>query len=367
MRILPINNFYAKNVSTNSNALVHEQYNSQAIETLPAYNQIFNARNVSRRVLDIDNESFVKLSDTMKKLYRMKCKDFAKIIDFEKLENPNKRYLPLMQDYDMESFLTCCIDKFNMLKGSPIICLGRSPKWFLNTSYWMKDGIEDYKFVAFSGSWYRQGLWGLVKENSKMPTKEEQNAYKNYLKSIQADPASIVKTAKETGKKVVITDYIRTGKGLKSYLEVMSNIAEEQGVLEDFAKSIRFHLFSCQEYLDDLYGEKAPTPSLNLPEKLAPYREEIPSYWVNIPLDITLQILENKNTNECRATYYPPKAWGIYLPNNYRTGMIPNSLMDKLKEHSPKSAVNFTTQMRDYRNLLNFRILDYLEQKDLLR
>ena len=39
---------------------------------------------------------------------------------------------------------------YNKYKGQPIICLGRSPKWFLNTSLWMKDGIDGYDFVAFS-------------------------------------------------------------------------------------------------------------------------------------------------------------------------------------------------------------------------
>ncbi len=369
MKILPVNNFYTKPISNNKSLNI-ESNNTPTNNITSVSNPNFMGNNISNRVIDIDIASFKTLSETMKKIYRKKCENFAQLIDFDKMANPRKNFLPLVKDDDMKKFLDCCIKNFLSLKDSPIICLGRSPKWFLNTLYWMKDGIEDYKFVAFSGNWYRESIWGIKKDESKAPTKEEQNSYKNYLKSIQADPASIVKIAQQTGEKVVITDYVRSGFGLKSFLEVMSNIAEEQGVLEDFAKSIRFHLFASNEYLEERYPDgDAPTPALLLPDKLLPYREEIPKYFVDIPLDITLQILENKNTNECRATYYPAKAWGIYLPNKYKTGMIPNSLMEQLKGISPdkNAGINFSIPMRDYRNLLNFRILDYLEQNGLLR
>ena len=47
--------------------------------------------------------------------------------------------------------------------------------------------------------------------------------------------------------------------------------------------------------------------------------------------------------------------------------MFSNKKMDELKGKSPKSVSNFTPAMRDYRNLLNFRILDYLSSHNLLR
>ena len=258
---------------------------------------------------------------------------------------------------------------YNKYKGHPIICLGRSPKWFLNTSLWMKDGIEDYKFVAFSGAWYRKGPWKLLREDSKEPTKCELRAYKKYLRNIQADPASIVKMANDAGTQVVITDYVCTGKGMTSFLEIMADYAEEQGVLEEFGKSFRIYSFGSRDFQERIFHDEddISIPMVQLPIKIAPYREYISQQYYNLPYDIFMQMLENANTNECRATYYPHEAWPIYNPDKYKTGKIPDSVMRTLNLYSPRTAVNFTPTMRDYRNLLNFRILDYLEQNDLLR
>lgn len=322
----------------------------------------------SRRVRDIDERSFKTLSETVKKFLRKKCEKFNTSINISELACSEKNYLPLMDNNKMASFIKSC-QTFNQLKDSPIICLGRSPKWFLNTSLWMKDGIDDYKFIAFSGAWYRKGPWKLLREDHKSPSQEELMSYKKYLKNIQADPASIVKMAKNSGKQVVITDYVCTGKGMTSFLEVMTDYAEEQGILDEFGKSFRIHGFGSMDFLERIYydQDEIEVPRVQLPIKLTPYREYIDQKYYDIPYDIFMQMLENANTNECRATYYPHEAWTIYNPDKYKTGMIPKSVMEKLKNHSPRTAVNFTPTMRDYRNLLNFRILDYLEQNNLLR
>lgn len=87
-----------------------------------------------------------------------------------------------------------------------------------------------------------------------------------------------------------------------------------------------------------------------------------------MPLEVFEQMLWNQNTNECRSSYYPPRAWDTYKPYNYKTGKISDKKIDELKAKSlHKSLVNFNPTMRDYRNLLNFRILDYLDQNGLLK
>ena len=40
--------------------------------------------------------------------------------------------------------------------------------------------------------------------------------------------------------------------------------------------------------------------------------------------NVMKQILIDKNTNECRSTYFPPNAWGVYDPDKYKTGIIPD-------------------------------------------
>lgn len=234
----------------------------------------------------------------------------------------------------------------------------------------MKNGIDDYKFVTFSKNWYRYDRnEGLIRMDRYAPTPEEKRAYKRYLKSIQADPQHIVDVHKKTGKKIVITDYIDTGKGASSFLDIMSEIAEEDGILEDFAKSIRIFGIGCLDYIEKRYydDEEISIPSVQLPEKLMPYKKEIKQEFHNMPLDLFEQMLINENTNECRSSFYPHEAWTVYKPNRYKTGMITSKKIEELKGKSPKSVGNFTPAMRDYRNLLNFRILDYLAKHNRLR
>lgn len=321
-----------------------------------------------RKVPDIDYFAYHNMSEHMKKLLRKKCVDFNQKVKSSELENVNKKYLPLMDDKTMGQFIDVCKVYCN-LKNEPILCLGRSPKWFLNTALWMKDGIEDYKFVAFSKFWYRHSSDGMKRMDSMAPTKDEIKAYKKYLKSIQADPKHIVDVHKKTGKKVVITDYIDTGKGACSFLDVMSTIAEQDGVLEDFAKSIRIVAIGSMEYIESRYydDELISEPTVPLPEKLMPYKKEIKQEFHNMPLRVFEQMLINENTNECRASYYPHETWTVYQPNRFRTGMLTEKKLEELRKKCPRNMNNFTPAMRDYRNLLNFRILDYLSEQGLLR
>ena len=83
------------------------------------------------------------------------------------------------------------------------------------------------------------------------------------------------------------------------------------------------------------------------------------------------EMLINQNTNECRSTYYPHETWTIYRPDRFKTGLITD--LKKVKEMvknlkgERKSMSSFTPAMFDFRNLLNFRILDALNERDLLK
>ena len=325
-------------------------------------------RNSSRKVPDIDYFTYKSMSPNMKKFLRKKCIEFNNEVNSSELKNESKKYLPLMDDKIMKEFIEVC-KIYKKLKNEPILCLGRSPKWFLNTALWMEDGIDDYKFVAFSKFWYRNSNDGLVRMDRYAPTEAEKKAYKRYLKNIQADPKHIVDVHQKTGKKIVITDYINTGKGACSFLDLMSEIAEEEGILEEFAKSIRILGIGCLEYTEKRYydDEEFSIPSVQLPERLMPYKKEIKQEFHNMPIELFEQMLINENTNECRSSFYPHEAWTVYKPNRYRTGMLTDKKINELKGKNPKCMSNFTPAMRDYRNLLNFRILDYLDKKGLLR
>lgn len=335
----------------------------------PVFNISFKSDAAPRKTVpDVDYFSYRMMSPAMKRLMRKRCLEFNTKVKTSELENKQKKYLPLLDDNDMQKFVEIC-SQYNKLKDDPILCLGRSPKWFLNTSLWMKDGIDNYKFVAFSKFWYRKQGGEIIRMGTGTPTVEEEKAYKKYLKNIQADPKHIVEVAKRTGKKVVITDYIHTGKGVTSFLDLLSKYAEQDGILDEFANSIRIYGIGSMEYMEKFYNddEEISEPRVQMPERLWKYSRVIPQEFHDMPLEIFEQMLINENTNECRASFYPHDVWTIYKPDRYKTGKLSSKKIEELKQKCPKSAANFTPAMKDYRNLLNFRILDYLNEHELIR
>ncbi len=328
----------------------------------------FTAERQRSKVPNIDYFEYKNLSPNMKQILRKKYNNFTNEVNTEELSNSKSAYLPLKEDKVMKQFIDVC-DAYRELRNEPILCLGRSPKWFLNTALWMKDGIDDYKCVAFSKYWYRNSPDGMVKIERCAPTPEEKKAYKRYLKRIQADPKHIVDVHKKTGKKIVITDYINSGKGACSFLDIMSEFAEEDGILDEFAKSIRIFGIGCMEYMENMYhdDENIPIPEVPLPERLWPYYDVIEQEFHDMPIEVFEQMLINENTNECRSSYYPHETWTVYQPNRFRTGMLSEKKLEELKKKCPRNMSNYTTAMKDYRNLLNFRILDYLNENGLLR
>jgi hypothetical protein len=234
----------------------------------------------------------------------------------------------------------------------------------------MKDGIEDYDFIAFSSNWYdRAELKNKQWLSSKRlpPTNEEKKAYKEYLKRKNCYPTDIVKSFQDTGKQVIITDYIHSGCGLASFLDLLAQFAQEEGILDDFAKSIKLFTLSSMEYLEDLgLRNDFMYPTMILPDILKPYKIE--QEYHDMAYGVMDSILIDKNSNECRSTYYPPKAWLAYNPDKFRTGLVSDEELMKMSKKLRKRTGNeFTDAMKDYRNLLNFRILDGLNERGLLK
>lgn len=384
MRILPINfniqNRSITNLQKNQqNASVSDR--GQKPESFPVNNyhtaninfKAFNDPN--RTVADMEFENYSIASEWTKRRYRKMYENFfeSKDIDKTQLYNSRNVKLPLSSEKNMDEFIKTSRIYLNY-KEQPIICLGRSPKWFLNAALWMKDGIPDYKFVAFSKAWYKPDYYngGVNYDESNAPTKKEVHAYRRYLKRIKADPQTIVDNMEKTGKKTVITDYICSGKGACSFLDVMSNYADELGILDKFAKSIQIVGIGSMEYLEerDPYKDEISIPRVPMPALLKPYEKEIPQTFYDMDYSMFREMLLNQNTNECRSTYYPHEAWTVYKPDTFKTGMVKNMKKVKamLKELKSEQYISsFAPAMCDYRNLLNFRILDALNARGLLK
>jgi len=421
-------------------------------KTFPAYTFLDTSYTT---VPEIDYEEYIadfKNNPTKLKRMRWKYENYDKLV--ARPENlPDQKYkrLPLQTEKDMNDFIE--ISKiYNKYNDSPIICLGRSPKWFLNTSLWMKDGIPDYKFVAFSGYWYRpdpiegvvllkngvlredvleeyyrvfsktdvdsnaeeeiikeqltlaagksvnslmidtyknyliltERAYGIDKKKvlkelltpqSVLPTPKEIEKYRSYLKRIKTDPETIVDNMKKTGKKTVITDYICTGKGFTSFLDIMGHYARDKGILENFSKSIEIVGIGSLDYMAHLdpYTEEFSEPSVIMPPVLSEYSNNIHQSFYKIDnYSVFEGMLLNQNTNECRSTYYPHWAWTLYYPDQFKTGIVKDRtklrrMASKISYDSKNCFSAFSSEMRDWRNLLNFRILDGLNVRGLLK
>ncbi len=324
----------------------------------------------NRKVPHIDYEEYMAMIPATKTRFRKMYREFSKKWNTDELYDKKTTYIPLQSEKLMDDFLEAS-KKYVKYKDQPIICLGRSPKWFLNAALWMENGINDYKFVAFSKYWFRPDKReGILPIEGKGPTEKEIKAYRKYLKEIKADPKTIVDHMEKTGQKTVITDYIYTGKGATSFLDVMANFADDLGILEKFAKSIEIVGIGSTEYMaHKMKVDEVSEPEVFMPPKLREYRNNIKQTFHNMPQIMFEEMLINENTNECRSTFYPHEAWTVYRPDRFKTGQIKDMKTAKkmIKNSNERFISYFTPVMFDYRNLLSFRIMDAMKERGILK
>ena len=350
----------------------------QIVDTMSMYNMSNISFGASQHkgttVPDIDFAEYKSMSEATKKRFRLKYDSFfnSRKINTEQLFDNEQLALPLKNEKTMDNFIkTASI--YNSYKDQSIVCLGRSPKWFLNASHWMVGGIEKYTFAPFSDCWYRiDATRGPVRIDTKAPNASEIKSYRKMLKHLKLDPKTIVENFEKSGKKTIITDYIYSGKGMTSFLEVLGNFAKDQHVLENFSKAIQIVGIGSMDYMDKMFGypEELSEPRVLMPEVLQPYSHNIKQKFYDMDYTMFGDMLLNRNTNECRSTYYPHSAWTIYSPDRFKVGMIKD--MKKVENlvqvlQSEKAISAFSPAMRDYRNLLNFRILDGLNARGILK
>ena len=306
------NNYNVRQYKNNNLKTSHINKNTQnnlaaaPISNYPIYNISFCAWvNPNRLAGDVDIETYHIMTEKTKERYRKLYEGFSTNdeIDQNQLFDKKSKEIPLKSDEVMEKFIKASQIYLNY-KDQPIICLGRSPKWFLNTAYWMKDGVPDYKFVAFSRYWfYNSPIKGMTKLKNEAPTEEEELTYRKYLDRIGVNPKTIVETMQKEGKKTVITDYVCSGKGVCSFLDVLSRYANDLGILEEFSKSIQIVGIGSMEYLESLYPpseEVMESPSVPMPPLLEEYGDNIKQEFHNMNFTVFEEMLLNQNTNECR-------------------------------------------------------------------
>ncbi len=362
--------------STNHNKQIANEQAVQTTDFSPISTINFKAYiHPKRTIPDINYEDYVNMKPHRREFYRKRCDAFDRVLTESDSEIFDKKYktLPLKTEHNMDEFLKTS-KMYSQYKDQPIICLGRSPKWFLNAALWMKDGIDNYNFVAFSKFWY----WpdrreGMRRMENVAPTKEEVASYRRYLNRIQADPKTIVENYEKSGKKTVITDYISTGKGVTSFLEIMADYADDLGLLERFSKSIQIVGIGSMDYLEsrNISEDEISIPEVIMPPKLRQYKHNIKQKFYDMDSSMFEEMLINQNTNECRSSYYPHEAWTVYQPDRFKTGLIKDmkkvqAMMNNETLHK-KTFNNFSPKLGDFRNFLQFRILDALNERGILK
>jgi hypothetical protein len=153
--------------------------------------------------------------------------------------------------------------------------------------------------------------------------------------------------------------------------------------LEDFAKSFQIVKIGCTNARENRLrnDEYISEPTVIMPERLEPYDLEPNVPWIshrikqefyNLDEAMFTEMLINQNTNECRSTYYPHECWTIYNPDRFKTGLIRDTkkvkkMLKQLGSINHRSMSSFSPIMKDIRNLMNFRILDALNNRGLLK
>lgn len=172
---------------------------------------------------------------------------------------------------------------FSPYKNSNVFILGQSLAWLM-TTHQLQESSNNLSPVAFSGDWY--GLFngkgeevvidypGKEKSESNRPgtkltkatpdlslrriataapTREQELAYRSYLRQVGLTPLQII----DSEKPFVIMDYIQKGGGLRSFLEILYTWAQEEGIpASKLRPKIHLHLVSHSDYIEAHYPKE---------------------------------------------------------------------------------------------------------------
>ena len=215
----------------------------------------------------------------------------------------------------------------SLYKNDRKIALGRSPLWVVESLKYLDKAEESYKKVCFSAGWKNPNALHVVKK----PSESQVKAYRHYLKELEMDPQSIVKNARE-GHKTVLMDYMESGNGMRSFLELIDDWAKEEHLDQEVREALILHIFQHKELF------KKDVSALQSKEFNGH------NYATRIHR-IEGKMLEYMVDSDHLGVSYPPKRWLELTPTE-------TDFEDPLRVQS--------------NNLIRFRIMDQLEQLGLI-
>lgn len=196
--------------------------------------------------------------------------------------------------------------------NADVFALGRGSNTFLETAKALKNGIEDYQYLGFSSIHFYQDDHepsGYREMASYTPENIEKD------RALLAEKSFIPSEIVESGKNVLVVNYTNGGNRLYTFNRTMQDWAKEQGVLPDFDKALRY-------------------------------------FSVEIPTATTL--------------FAPKSMAGVTMKNSLSQALYVFPYGEK-QDHYDSLRDKDPDLCREFSNLIEFRIYDYLEQQGLLK
>lgn len=176
-------------------------------------------------------------------------------------DNEEKR--EVFADWWIDAFLKLQNEIFPQYPRDYILGLGQSTAWLLEAREIIEEEASRYFHIAFSGCFFSfsgngkeipicshcgqekpdQFAPGLcLQKMEPSPSKAQIAGFREYLTSLGLEPKTILKSCEENGNRLVVMDYVLSGRGLLSFIDCYSNWAEEQGVLPLLKQKLTLHV-----------------------------------------------------------------------------------------------------------------------------
>jgi len=287
-----------------------------------------------RQYLELTESEKQHLRAQFQEVFKPRLSETARLIYGDKAE-PNT--YPLTKDPLTEQLVTSAQTLSSTYPNDKIVALGRSPLWFVETARLLEGSPERYEYVAFSGRWYERGQeknrFGFESSGSAAlrpgpvgPNSVQIQAYRTYLSNLGLDPIAIVRNAEEKGRKTIVVEYTQFGESLMSFLSVLSDWAEEQGLGARLRAAVVVHV------LQDPVLKKIPyLAGFQLERQIVDH-------------ELVRNLANSDAFEDSLGVHYPYWKWTEFVPASLGAGTISRNAA-----------------------LVRFRVMDFLAQKGLLK